>query len=320
MTDRKYINVASIDDLAEKGIKQIAVAIGVFDGVHTGHQLLIKKLVEMAKDLKAVPVAMTFHPHPREILRPDSPPVLLIPPEKKVELLHKYGAEAVVTVPFTKELSLMSGQGFMDKYLLGSNVRLCGICVGSKWKFGAGASSGVDFLKKTAYEKGFRFEGVGELIIDGKPVSSTQIRKAISGGRLDEAQKMLGRHYSLSGEVESGHRIAGEKLECPTANLKITYGVIPPNGVYAGMAMYEGKKYPAALAVGVSPTLTPLSERHQRIEAHLIDFHGDIYGRHLEVEFFRYMREERCFSSVEELKNQIKEDVKHIKSLMGTAK
>lgn len=313
----KYVNVASFDALAEHGIAEVVIAIGVFDGVHEGHQVLLKELVSMAERTGARPVALTFYPHPREVLEPENTPSLLIPPARRVELLHDYGCEAVVTIPFSREFAELSAEDFIKDCLFSPRVSIKGICVGKGWKFGAGAMGDIGLLKAYAKKGHFDFRPVGELEIDGRPVSSTFIRQAVSAGRLDDAAAMLGRSYALSGTVEKGRKIAGPELECPTANLKFRFGVLPPNGVYAGRAIVDGKSYVSALAVGVSPTFREHDDRHRRVEAHILDFSGDLYGRRMELEFVEYLREERCFSSTESLKQQISDDIEKIKAIMN---
>jgi len=321
MTDKRkrYIDVDTLEALAEHGLQRIAIAIGVFDGVHKGHQLLIRELVKMAKENDAVPVAFTFNPHPRAVLHPDAAPPLLMPHSKKVELLHKYGVKAVVSMAFSKKLASLTPEMFIKTCLLSPKLKLCGICVGKNWKFGAGGKGGTELLEKFADEGHFKFKSVRELVIDNQLVSSTSVRKAVSAGLLDEAEKMLGRPYSLTGEVEAGNKLAASELSCPTANIKVLHGAMPPNGVYAGFTICGGKRFKSAVAIGLSPTFGPIN-RHPRIESHIFDFSEDIYGRDIEIELIKYLREERCFSSVEHLKQQIEKDLREIKKILEDKK
>jgi len=323
MTAIRHIDVSSFDALGAHGLAKVAVAVGVFDGVHLGHRKILDSLLTMAKAVKADPVAITFHPHPRELLNPDSPPSLLLPPEMKTRLLHEYGAKGVVTIPFTREFASLSPPEFVYDCLYSSRVEMKGICVGSNWRFGSGGAGNVEFLRERSKESGFAFESVDEISLkDGRPISSTSIRRAISSGDLELAKAMLGRNYSLYGTVEKGRRIAGPELERPTANLKIRYGVLPPSGVYAGMAKLDGASMPAAIAIGSSPTfMRSFGGSEIRVEVHIPGFSGDIYGRPLEAELVKYIREERCFPDVQSLKMQIEEDVKTVlSSLKGLAK
>ncbi len=311
----KMINVSSLTALSEYNIRRIVIAIGVFDGVHCGHQLLLDNLTKMAKQHKAEPIAVTFYPHPREVIGIQPAPSLLIPPEKKNLLLHKYGVSAVVTIPFTQEFSEMNPDDFIHNCLKTNNIELCGICVGSNWRFGANGTGNVKDLAAFAAQEHFDFMPVDELVINSEMTSSTLIRRAISTGLLDKAEQMLGWRYSLSGVVEKGHNVATGELDCPTANLNFKYGIIPPDGVYAARAIFAGKKYAAAVNIGISPTYNRISDRNRRIEVHLIDFSGEIYGKPLEIELVDYLREERSYPSAIELKEQIMHDIEQIKNL-----
>jgi len=313
----KYINVSSLSSLADFGISRASVAIGVFDGVHIGHRHLLTELFKMTEQNRSEPVALTFFPHPRTILRPDSPPSLLIPPFKKIELLHLYGIKAVITIPFTKEFSMFSPEAFIKSSLMTKEVELAGICVGRNWRFGAGGTGDSEKLHEFAKKKHFSFQAVNEVSLDGHKVSSSNIRRAVSSGLLEDAAKMLGRPYSLCGIVEKGKKVAGPQLTFPTANLKIDFGIVPPNGVYAGSVRFLKKAYPAAVAIGLSPTFNYADNVTPRVEVHIIGFHEDIYGSQIEVELFKYLREERCYSAPDELKKQIGSDIARVSEIFN---
>jgi riboflavin kinase/FMN adenylyltransferase len=311
------LNVSSLGELVENDIDRVSIAIGVFDGVHRGHQLLLKELVEMAGKNNSVPVAMTFYPHPRAVLNPQNPPPLLISPSKRISLLHDYGMQAVVTLPFSQSFAEQTPEKFIKQCLHSPGIKICGLCVGEKWRFGAKGAGGIDLLEKMSVEDGFDFAAVRESVIDGEVVSSTGIRRAIAGGKLSEAAQMLGRNYSLAGIVEKGYHDASRDLQHPTANLNIQYGVLPPCGVYAARAFINGRKYTAAVNIGVSPTYNRPGEKKIRLEVHCIDFSEDIYGSSVEVELLEYIREERCFLSPGELKKQIEADLKKVVRVVG---
>jgi len=311
------INSVSLEALANHGLKRIAVAIGVFDGVHLGHQLLLKRLQEMAERNSAAPVVLTFYPHPRHILFPEEPLSLLFSREKKFKLLACQDIAAVVTLPFSKDFSELTAEEFLDDCLFSPTIDIVGICVGSKWRFGCGGSGNIDTIHRYADMHGFEFSPVEEFYLSGRTVSSTEIRRAISGGDLDCATAMLGRDYSLSGTVVHGASDGRSVLGCPTANISVSDGIIPPDGVYAGRAEVDGQKYLAAVSVGTSPTFEGKFRVSSDIEVHLLDFEGDIYGQELEVEFIRYIREERCYSSPSDLKNQIDQDIEEIRRVAG---
>lgn len=310
------INVNSLDALANHGLKKISVAFGVFDGVHLGHQHLINRLIAMSKKTGADSVVITFFPHPREILAPDEPILLLVSRNKKIKLLAELGVKAVVTLPFTEDFSALNAEIFLDDCLFAPGVEITGICVGSDWRFGKNGEGSIETIKHYADVHHFEFDPVDELVIDGVTVSSTAIRRAVSGGLLNEAKKMLGRNYSLSGVVVSGDAIGSSMLECPTANISVSHGIIPPNGVYAGYALCDGERYPAAISVGTSPTFAGKKRCSSDIEIHLLNFSGNLYGRELETEFVEYIREERCYPSGEALKKQVMEDIEKIRNIL----
>ncbi|MDD5726998.1 MAG: riboflavin biosynthesis protein RibF [Victivallales bacterium] len=306
------LNVSSLGELVEHGINRVSIAAGVFDGVHLGHQLLLKRLTEMAQANGSVPVAMTFYPHPRAVLTPHNPPPLLISPEKRIGLLHRYGMQAVVTLSFSHSFAAQSPEDFIRNCLRSPDLQVRGLCVGSNWRFGANGAGQIGLLEKMAQDGHFDFAAVGEYVRNGAVVSSTGIRRAIAGGQLAEAEAMLGRPYSLTGIVERGHQDAGRDLNYPTANLDIRYGVMPPCGVYAGRAFVGEREYVAAVNIGTSPTYNRPGPEKIRLEAHVVNFAGDLYGRNVEVELWEYLREERCFFSPAELKRQIAADLARI--------
>jgi riboflavin kinase/FMN adenylyltransferase len=311
------VNVSSLDALAGHGINRVCLAIGVFDGVHCGHQLLLRRLLAMSKAHHAVPVAMTFFPHPRQVLQPQNAPSLLLPPEQKVILLHEFGMHGVVTVPFSREFAALPPEEFISDCLNSPRVEICGICVGEQWRFGAGGKGGSGLLRQFAFDGHFEFDAVAELAIDGNIVSSTNIRRAISSGLLEHAKVMLGRPYSLFGKVEKGFHLAGAELAHPTANIRMEYGILPPDGVYAAKAVIGGVKLAAAVNIGISPTYHR-QDSARRVEVHILDFNRDLYGLPLEVELILYLREERCFSDTAGLKAQIELDVTAIKDAFKT--
>lgn len=310
---RKFIpsDFKSIGELSVCGITSAVVAVGVFDGLHKGHRKLLTELLDLSRQTGAEPVVMTFFPHPRQLLT-DHPPKLLYPPSEKVRLLYQFGAKAVVTVDFTKEFALLSPAEFLRQSVFAGPVEIKGLCVGKHWRFGAKAAGDTDFLQRSANERGFLFSAVDELCMEnGQVVSSTSIRESIGKGELEKAAQMLGRNYSLFGKVEHGYQVATEKLSTPTANLKITDGVLPPFGVYAAYVHLDEQRFPAAVNIGVSPTFrAQYGEIQPRVEIHILNgFKESIYDRELELEMVGFVRPERTFGSPEELKKQIREDI-----------
>ena len=312
---------SSVRELSTASIHDAVLAIGVFDGVHLGHRKLLRELLRLSGELDAVPVVMTFSPHPRTLFRQDSPVKLLYPEEERSRLLCEAGAKAVVTVPFTREFAGLEPEQFLEQTLLSGPVRIKGICVGKHWRFGKHAAGDCTCLEKISREKGFVFSAVDELCMeDSRTVSSTLIREAVAAGDLRKAAEMLGRTYSLYGEIVRGYQVASGDLSTPTANLQICSGVLPPFGVYAARAQLscEEKEYPAAVNIGISPTFRErYGEIAPRIEVHLLnDFHKNIYGQSMRLTLEGFIRQERTFSGPEELKQQIRQDIALIHALL----
>ncbi len=310
------IDANSVSELRDAGIKAFAVAIGVFDGIHIGHMRLIETLKKIACDCNAEPVVLTFHPHPRELLKPSEPLLLLMSREKRLEVLRSLGIRSFLTFPFTREFSELDPEQFLEKCLFCGSYGPSAICVGSAWRFGCHGSGDYQTLMRFAAFKKIRFEAVPELVLDGEKVSSSSIRRAISSGRMDLAAKLLGRRHSIAGRVEHGKGIASSKLLCPTANVSIAHGIPPPNGVYAGTVKLDGKSYPAAISVGIAPTVRHNPGSKPLIEAHILDFDREIYGKEIEIEFHGHVREERIFSSLEALAAQIRQDLEKVREIL----
>ena len=319
MTDAIPDGLKQIADLAGYGIERAVIAVGVFDGVHRGHQKLLTELLTVSAQLDCVPAVMTFFPHPRSLLT-DCPPELLYSPDEKIRLLRSYGVKAVVTVPFTRGFAALPPGDFLAKSVFDGHVDVRGICVGRHWRFGAKAAGNAEFLADLAARKNFRFSAVDELCLsDGQVVSSSAIRESIRHGDLQRAELMLGRRYSLSGKVLHGFRQAGKRLDAPTANLEIGFGVLPPFGVYAGRAgLPDGRQLPAAVNIGVSPTFREqYGEIGPRVEVHLLEgFNEDIYGHYIHLELAGFVRPERTFPDADALRRQITDDISKIKGIL----
>ena len=309
------IKVISCTALGAFGVKRAAYAVGVFDGVHLGHQMILSNLIRLAGQCGAEPVAVTFAPHPRALLTPQNPPKLLMPLSERIRKIHCCGIRFVVVMPFTRQLAVKSPEEFIQQSFMIENIQTAAITVGENWRFGAqGRGDGV-FLQDFAQKHDFIFEAVPMVALDGKIICSSLIRNLIAGGDLDEAAKMLGRRYSIFGAVEHGYGQAGGELACPTANLTVECGILPPCGVYAAVAEVEKRRYRCAVNIGKSPTFKRHDGTPVRVEAHLLDFSGSLYGESLELTLLKYLREERTFGSVEELKRQIGSDIKAIRNI-----
>jgi len=298
------------------GLTSAAVAIGVFDGVHIGHRKIVSTLRRMAAKRAVPALVLSFDPHPRMVVSPESAPTLLVSPARRAELLRADGADFVAFLRFTPELANLEPMAFLNE-ILGGDFALAGLAVGNRWRFGRGASGGVEELAKFASEHNIEFEGVGEVMRGGEVVSSSRTRQALAAGRLREAAGYLGRPPELEGVVRPGLGLAAVKLACPTANFMPEYGVTPPDGVYAAMVnLADGRRYPAALNIGGSPTVKAAAGLGRRAEAHLIGFSGDLYGARIVVEMMKFIRREKRFRTLEELRAQIAADIEKIKEVL----
>ena len=306
------------DQLAELGARharRLCLAFGVFDGVHLGHQAIIRALTAAGERLNAVPIAVTFEPHPRRVVDPTNAPQLLVSPNRRVELLRHYGAAEVLIMPFTEELAQLEPEAFLDAVSTGGE-KPAGITVGCAWRFGRNGAGNAASINAFAGVRGIEFMPVAELSMLGDIVSSSRIRAGIARGQLAEATVLLGRSPELEGTVEHGMKLAANKLARPTANLAVEYGVLPPDGVYAALAHTADGRFPAAINIGLSPTIHRVNMPERRVEVHLLGYSGDLYGQRVRVELKQFIREERCFGSLAELKEQIDLDISRIRGVL----
>lgn len=293
------------------GPRKVCVAIGVFDGVHLGHQQIIRQTVADARQHNAVALVVTFDQHPNAVVAPDKVPPQIFSRPQKLRAVEALGADAMLEIPFDQNFSEKSGEVFIRE-LVRDLGKIFSICVGADFVFGRKRSGNVGLLKKLGAELDFQVHGHAAVALDGELVSSTRIREAIRTGNLDGASQMLGRTYAICGRVLTGDRL-GRQLGFPTANLEVDKLVLPPNGVYAGCTRVDGKLYRAAVNLGVRPTVAT-GKPELRVEAHLLDFGGDLYDQELELEFGKKLRAEQKFLSVAELKAQITRDVAAVRA------
>ncbi len=305
----------TLAEIAAASDRPLALAIGVFDGVHCGHRKLIDTVCNWAERLHARPVALTFDPHPRAVLHPAAPPVLLVGVEERVRLLRAAGMADVAVANFTPEFARTEPEAFLD-VLLERVPQLAAVGVGEHWRFGARGRGDVALLSEYAVRRGWQLAAVPELMMGGDVVSASRIRGAVAGGDLKLAAGLLGYSYYWMGRVAGGYGIAGTHLNCPTANIVPEAGVLPPDGVYAGTVTVGEVRYPAAVNIGVAPTYARAGSPVRRVEAHLLDFDGDLYGCRVRLDLIRYLRSEQCFASENELKMQIRSDVGAIRRLV----
>ncbi|HUZ06837.1 MAG TPA: bifunctional riboflavin kinase/FAD synthetase [Candidatus Paceibacterota bacterium] len=293
------------------GGKKVCLAIGFFDGVHLGHQQIIRQTISDARQHDAIAVVLTFDRHPNSIVAPDRVPPLIYSFPQKRRAIESLGADALRLVQFDKKFSEQAGEEFI-RSLSHDFGKIHSICVGADFVFGHKRSGNVALLKKLGGETGFQVHGLAAVSLDGTVVSSTRIRETIRAGNFDAASQMLGRTYAISGSVVEGDRL-GRKLGFPTANLDAANLILPPNGVYSGCTNLKGQFYRVALNIGLRPTVTSVKPC-LRVEAHLLDFNGNLYGKELEVEIGDKLRGERKFDTPDELREQIGKDVESVRN------
>jgi riboflavin kinase/FMN adenylyltransferase len=299
----KIIHAAK--ELGAKG-RKVCLAIGFFDGVHLGHQQIIRQTISDARQHDARAVAVTFDTHPSAVVAPARVPPLIYSLPQKLRVIESLGVDDLLLIHFDREFSLQSGEGFI-RGLARDFGQIQSLCVGNTFAFGHKRAGNVALLKTLGAELRFTVHGMAAVALDGKRVSSTLIRERIASGDLDAAGQMLGRAWALTGKIARGDGL-GQKLGFPTANLEVAGLALPPNGVYAAQALAQGQSHRAVVNIGIRPTLKNPPPQ-LRVEAHLLNFAGDLYGRELEIVFGEKLRDEKKFASLEELKAQIARDI-----------
>jgi len=289
------------------GKKHTAVGLGMFDGLHIGHMELINKLIEQSRFNKLDSVIFTFKNHPENTIKKTLYTKLLTTERQKIEILNKTGLDYVILQEFDEGFSHVMPEDFVREILvnkLGMKLAVAGF----NYRFGYKGQGNVDLLKELGNKYNFDVIVIPPVMIDNELVSSTLIRNYISKGQMEKVFKLLGRYYSIDGTVEEGKRL-GSELGFPTANIyPHTYVVLPMGGVYITKTIIDGKEYCSITNVGVNPTVE--NSRQVKLETHIINFNQDVYKREIEVFFIKRIREEKRFSSKEELAEQISEDLK----------
>ncbi|PYQ12659.1 MAG: hypothetical protein DMF80_17045 [Acidobacteria bacterium] len=310
------MQVVRLDSLEPRGWPAAALAVGNFDGVHRGHQALVALAVRDARAAGGTAVVLTFDPHPSRVLSPDRAPASLMTLGQKAEVLSGLGVDRLAVLPFTVELSRQEPEEFARQVLqcaLGARV----VVVGSSFRFGRGRAGDLSTLRRLGDELVFRVHGLRPVIALGGPISSTRIREALSRGAVDAARDFLGRRFFVDGVVVKGEG-RGRRLGIPTANLELLNETVPGGGVYACWCRVLGDASAAraaAVNVGRRPTF---GGGEMTVEAHLLEYEGDLYGRTLRVEFEQRLREERAFPGPEALVAQIRSDLGEARRVLGS--
>jgi riboflavin kinase/FMN adenylyltransferase len=291
--------------------QRAVVTIGAYDGVHLGHRAVIRQVRERAAALGALSVVVNFDRHPASVVRPEAAPRLLTTPEQKIELLSQTGVDAVVVVPFSAEQAKETPVDFVTRVLV-DTLRTKAVIIGSDFHFGHMRQGNVTLLREMGERHDFtcepivlvpRADGVNE------PVSSTAIRRALAGGEIDSATRMLGRAHEVRGVVIEGDQ-RGRTIGFPTANVNIPAGMcLPSDGVYAGIYRRpDGSEHSCAINLGRRPTFY-VNQDYSLLEAYLLDFTGDLYGEEAAVQFVAFLRSEKQFGGLDELKEQLVKDI-----------
>ncbi len=292
--------------------KNPVLTIGNFDGVHLGHQRIFRQVAEKAGEINGESMVYTFEPHPVELLAPQQKPLLITSPQEKLRLIEEQGIDVVICAPFSRDFARQTPEDFV-KRILYDQIKIRQLFVGHDYTFGKDRRGNIAMLMDLGKKLGFNVEVVEAFRVGGAVVSSTRIRELIQKGAMQEAAKMLGRSYLLSGRVIHGHGRGSRKLGFPTANLKPEGALFPKPGIYATWAYHEGKKYAGVANLGWNPTF---HDQKFSIEIHLLNFNRDIYGEPLRVEFVERLRDEITFQGPEELIAQIKKDISRAKMIL----
>jgi riboflavin kinase/FMN adenylyltransferase len=286
------------------------LTLGVFDGLHLGHQEIMRTVVDRARMIGAVPTAMTFDPHPRAVLHPASAPPLLQTLDQRLANFEVLGIEQAIVIPFTSEFAAQPAESFLSE-IIRDRLHAKEVFLGTGFAFGKDRGGNIDLLRKKSAELGFVADEVGEVQIRGQRISSSTIRQLLAEGRVNLARRMLGRPYGVEGVIIRGNR-RGHTIGFPTANLKPHNRVIPRFGVYATATLIEGTWRKSITNIGVRPTFE--NDADPSIETFIFDFDGELYGDVLRVRFLHRIRDERKFSGIDELKAQIERDTRRAKN------
>jgi riboflavin kinase/FMN adenylyltransferase len=300
----------------ETDLKEAWITIGTFDGVHRGHQAILVPMVQAAHAAGSLAAVVTFTPHPVVVLRGLEEPICLTSPDERARLLGELGVDVVLTLTFDRALAALTAQEFMQR--LSERMGLRQLWVGNDFALGRNRQGDIPTLREIGKELGYKVHVTEEVAVDGERISSSQIRTLLRGGNVRQAARLLGRPYLLEGPVAHGDG-RGRELGFPTANVDYeTRKINPAYGVYATWAWVDGVRLPSVTSVGVRPTFDP-PDSQPRVEAFLIDYEGDLYGRHLGVEFLEFLRPELRFSSAQALIDQMVSDTQNAREVLAHA-
>lgn len=295
-------------NIIQHPFKNAVITIGNFDGVHVGHQALFHQVIERAAAVGGTAIAMTFEPHPIRVLKKNGDPPLITIYQQKVELIEATGMDVLIAVPFTEAFAALGAREFVEDLLVG-RIGVKTIVVGNDYTFGHNREGNIDLLREFAKEMNFEVV-VAQWIqrpntMNGR-ISSTMVRELVRDGKMAKARKLLGRHYQIRGTVTPGRNRGGKLLGFPTANINLQDELCPKTGVYAVTVEIAGEQFKGVANIGYSPTF---DDYLFTIEVHLLNFHKDIYGALIRVNFVEHIREEKKFNCIEALSDQIRQDI-----------
>ncbi|MBL0310865.1 MAG: bifunctional riboflavin kinase/FAD synthetase [Bacteroidetes bacterium] len=297
--------------------KDSVITIGTFDGVHLGHQKLIKHIQSLSKKTGGENIIITFHPHPRVVIHPEDQSLRLLNSiDEKINLLEKYGVDNVVIVPFSRDFSDQTAESYISSFLV-RNFQPRYVVIGYNHRFGKDRIGDYLLLEKMKQKFNYEMEEINKETLDDIDISSTRIREALHSGDVKLANELLGHSYTLSGTVVKGLQ-NGRKLGFPTANIQIhdELKLIPKTGIYAVKVQHAGTRFGGMLSIGFNPTF---GGKEQTIEVNILDFDKNIYGESLTIEIVGYIRDEKKFDSMEALIQEIKKDEHKIRKILLTS-
>jgi riboflavin kinase/FMN adenylyltransferase len=302
-----------IDDLTftKRDFTSPVVTIGSYDGLHLGHQAIIKRVIELAREGKGDAAVLTFEPHPVKFLHPELHISLITPYRKKMMLLAQFGIDVTINLPFSKDIARMSAEQFIEE-IVWKRIAPRQVVVGFNFTFGKGRTGSPAELEKIGKRLGFAVEIIPPFRVAGEIVSSTRIRELITRGDIKEANCMLGNNFFMLGKVIHGHA-RGKGLGFPTANLEVTQDLYPDDGVYAATVIVDDRRYDGVVNIGTNPTF---GDGQLAVEVFLIDYRGDLYGKELQVALVDKIRDEQTFPSPDLLVRQIEQDIQRAKEIL----
>ena len=291
--------------------RKVCLAIGMFDGVHLGHQKVLQNAINAASQSNAISVAVTFDQHPANIISPKNAPSLIQTQAQRNRSIELLGVDAILIIKFNEAFSRKTGKSFIQELAQGFGS-IHSISVGNDFMFGHNRDGNFQLLQKLSQELNFLTYGLQPVKLNGQIVSSTRIRSALINGKIDDAKQMLGRKFSIEGPVVKGDG-KGREIGFPTANIDTKNLILPPNGVYASYTKFNGKTHKSLLNIGFRPTIIKPNPSIQ-VEAHILKFNENIYDQVINIELIDKLRNEIKFESIEELKKQISCDIENAKS------